>query len=79
MPNNGHGCAGDVHTALKDALAAYAGIEDARERHRLRVVQFIDVARKSGWTWRQIADALQVSDTGARRFYFRNRGRLAQT
>lgn len=65
-----------VEAALAAALDAYEGIERARELHRLRVTEFIREARDAKWTWQQIGGALNVSDTGARRFYFRNRGRL---
>lgn len=68
-----------VDFALKAALDALEGIERAREMHRTRVAEFIYEARKANWTWQEIGVALNVSDTGARRFYFRNRGRLAQT
>jgi hypothetical protein len=68
-----------VQIALSNALSAYEGIEHARQRHRQRVVEFIDIARRNNWTWQEIGKALGVTDTGARRFYFRNRGRLAQT
>ena len=69
----------DVDDALSAALDALLGIEQARELHRQRVAEFIHVAREARWTWQEIGRALGVTDTGARRFYFRNRGRLART
>lgn len=68
-----------VQEALDDALEAYRGIDQAREDHRLKVTVFIHAAREANWTWQEIGRALHVTDTGARRFYFRNRGRLVQT
>lgn len=67
-----------VDRTLGVALDAREGIERARETHRQRVVEFMYEARRARWTWQEIGDALHVSETGARRFYFRNRGRLAQ-
>jgi hypothetical protein len=66
-----------VEAALAAALDAYGGIERARELHRLRVTEFMSEARSAGWTWQRIGEALNVTDTGARRFFFRNRKRLA--
>lgn len=66
----------DTQAALEAALDAYEGIERARDVHRLRVVTFIAAAREDKWTWEQIGKALNVSSTGARRFFFRNRRRL---
>lgn len=68
--------AAPVQDALTAALDAHDGIERARELHRQRVVEFIHQAREARWTWPQIGLALRVSDTGARRFYIRNRGKL---
>jgi hypothetical protein len=67
-----------VDLALSAALAASDGIERAREEHRDCVTRFIFEARRARWTWAEIGAALRVTDVGARRFYYRNRGRLLE-
>jgi hypothetical protein len=67
-----------VDLALIAALAASDGIERAREEHRDCVTRFIFEARQARWTWAEIGAALRVTDVGARRFYYRNRGRLLE-
>jgi hypothetical protein len=44
----------------------------AAEAERRAVMVFMQMALEHDWTWKQIGDALGISDTGARRYFDRN-------
>lgn len=60
------------------ALEYLQRVADDLSRATIQRIQYIANARRHGATWRDIATALDLTETGARTLYERNRDRVAE-
>jgi hypothetical protein len=68
--------AGDVELAdelLRIAKTIRAVAAKSEADARRATMRFIDAGLDAGWSWSQIGARLDISGTGARRYYQRNR------